>query len=117
MYYTCGGRRLEGNITNSESKDQIWDTKVNAFLLLFYHTLRINECHVLVVVCALMCVKCQLITLLIPINYIVHFLHLNWLFITVDIENDACVLQGSKQLVNFLIAVLTLFPGRFSHIC
>ncbi len=53
------------------------------------------------------------IALVIPITYIGHFLHLNWLMI-VDIENNALVFEG---IVHFLIAVLTkCLPVYCSHI-
>ncbi len=57
-----------------------------------------------VMVCARTSVKYLLITLIFPITFFEHFLHLNWLFLTVDIENDSCVFSR----VNFLIAVLTV---------
>ncbi len=43
----------------------------------------------------------MLIKLLFPITYIGHFLHLNWLILTVDIKNDAWVF--SRVSGNFLI--------------
>ncbi len=52
-----------------------------------------------------------------------HFLHLNWLILTVDIENDACVFPGYQLifpfaylviLFNVFALILSIFLGSWS---
>ncbi len=64
--------------------------KVLLLLIFFYCRIIIqNDSHG---VCTNECIP--IITLLIPITYIGHFLHLN----SVDTENDACVFRGYRLI-------------------